>query len=54
MTDANRPRMEVDEQPLARFSLIYESEDGKLCLFQDADGHLTAVRASRLATRDDL
>ena len=33
---------------LARFSLLYESRDGKLCLFEDASGHVTAVRASKL------
>ena len=31
------------------FSLIYESKDRRFCLFEDADGHLTAVRASKLA-----
>lgn len=33
----------------ARFRLIYESRDRKLCLFEDSHGHLTVVRASRLA-----
>ena len=33
----------------ARISLVYESRDKRLCLFEDAAGHLTAVRASRLA-----
>jgi hypothetical protein len=33
----------------ATFSLVYESRDGKFCIFEDADGHLTSVRASRLA-----
>ena len=28
---------------------IHESSDGKLCLFEDVDGHLTAVRTARLA-----
>lgn len=32
-----------------RFSFVCESLDGRLCLFEDADGHYTAVRASRLA-----
>ena len=32
----------------ARFRLIYESRDRKLCLFEDSHGHLTAVRASKL------
>ncbi len=34
---------------LARFRLLYESHDGKLILFEDAQGHLAAVDASRLA-----
>ena len=34
---------------LALFKLLYESRDGRLCLFEDKDGHLTAVRADRLA-----
>lgn len=33
---------------LAAFTLLYESRDGKMCLFEDASGHLTAVRAERL------
>ena len=32
----------------ARIKLLYESRDGRLCLFEDADGHVTAVRSSRL------
>ncbi len=32
-----------------RVRLLYESRDGKLCLFEDSSGHITAVRASRLA-----
>ncbi len=33
----------------ARISLLYESRDGGICVFEDAEGHLTSVRASRLA-----
>ncbi len=33
----------------ASLTLLYESCDGKLCLFQTADGHLSAVDSSRLA-----
>ena len=33
----------------SRFSLVCESLDGKLCLFEDADGHLSVVRTDRLA-----
>lgn len=47
-----RPR-EQERQPAefppSRFTLIYESKDGRLCLFEDADGHITAVRADKLA-----
>lgn len=32
----------------ARITLLYESRDGKLCLFEDANGHLFAVRSSLL------
>lgn len=32
-----------------RFSLLYESEDGRLCVFEDADGHVSAVDARRFA-----
>ncbi len=31
-----------------RFSLLYESDDGRLCLFEDVEGHLSAVDARRL------
>lgn len=34
---------------LATFQLLYESRDGRMCLFQDEQGHLTCVRADRLA-----
>ena len=37
------------KQEVATFKLFCQSRDGKLCLFEDADGHLTAVRADRLA-----
>ena len=33
----------------ARFSHLYESRDGALCLFEDEFGHLHAVDSSRLA-----
>lgn len=33
---------------LANFTLLYESRDGRYCLFEDADGHLTSVNAARL------
>lgn len=34
---------------LGRFSLLYESDDERLCLFEDCEGHLSAVDASRFA-----
>jgi len=33
----------------ARFSFVCESQDGRLCLFEDASGHFAIVRAERLA-----
>lgn len=37
------------ERSLSRFSVIYESRDGRLCLFEDAQGHVSAVDSSRFA-----
>ena len=34
---------------VATFKHLCAGRDGKLCLFEDADGHLVAVLASRLA-----
>lgn len=34
--------------PIAGIKLLYESRDGRFCLFEDAEGHLAAVDASRL------
>ena len=42
--ETNEPRL-VPSQ----FSFVCESLDGKLCLFEDADGHLAVVRTDRLA-----
>ncbi|MDR0513976.1 MAG: hypothetical protein LBG81_02270 [Coriobacteriaceae bacterium] len=33
----------------ARFRHIYESRDGSLCIFEDSEGHIVAVDASKLA-----
>ena len=33
----------------ATFKHVCTGRDGKLCLFEDAQGHLTVVRSSRLA-----
>ena len=32
----------------ARLAMLYESRDGRLCRFEDAEGHLTSVDAQRL------
>ena len=32
----------------ATFALLYESKDGRLCTFEDKEGHLTSVDASKL------
>ena len=40
---------EKEKLLLATFSLVYESKDKRFCLFEDKDGHLTAVRAEKLA-----
>ena len=37
------------ERAAARFTHLYESRDGALCLFEDEHGHLQAVDSSRLA-----
>ena len=34
---------------MATFKLLCQGRDGRLCLFEDADGHFTAVRSDRLA-----
>ena len=47
--DADDIDCEGSDQPPARITLLYESRDGKLCLFEDGEGHLTAVRAEKLA-----
>ena len=33
----------------AKITLLYESRDGRLCLFEDAKGHLFVVPSSLLA-----
>lgn len=50
MNESGSPKVsETIELSIGRFTLVYESKDGRLCLFEDADGHLTAVRADKLA-----
>ena len=36
------------EAPSA-FKLIYQSRDGRMCLFEDEEGHITAVDGNRLS-----
>ena len=33
---------------LGAFEMLYQSDDGRLCLFQTDDGHLSAVDSSKL------
>lgn len=37
------------KRDMATFKLLCQGRDGRLCLFEDADGHFTAVRSDRLA-----
>ena len=44
------PEEETREEapvPPAKIKLLYESRDGRFCLYEDADGHLAAVDASK-------
>ena len=45
----SRERSEHERLEAATFKLVFEGRDGKLALFEDAEGHFTAVRTSRLA-----
>ena len=49
--DAHAPGFDSDrlKQEVATFKLLCQGRDGRLCLFEDADGHYTAVRTDRLA-----
>lgn len=42
------PASEAPPAVPSTFGLLYESRDGRLCLFESASGHLTAVDSSRL------
>lgn len=51
-TKGDDARQQPEEAPLpapAKIKLLYESRDGKLCMFEDAQGHLTVVRSEKLA-----
>ena len=41
--------VEAPSVSVATFKYIGTGRDGKLCLYEDIEGHLIAVRASRLA-----
>ena len=43
---ANEP---LEPAKFSQFRNVYESRDGKLCVFEDESGHLVAVNAARLA-----
>lgn len=47
--DAEPNTPETIEFSPGRFMLVYESKDGRLCMFEDVEGHLTVVRAEKLA-----
>lgn len=49
MAKRKQPRGDKKRVEAARFRQLYASRDGRLCVFEDAKGHLTCVRASRLA-----
>ena len=50
MSEEKQPSPSEAPEPVqAPFTLIGESKDGRLCLFEDAEGHLTLVRAEKLA-----
>ena len=52
MSEKSRDKRPAEKQTNpapAQITFLYESRDGKLCLFEDATGHLTAVPASKLA-----
>ena len=40
---------ESQSKPPAKLRLLYESKDRRMCLFQDANGHLVAAPSSILA-----
>ena len=39
----------IAEAPLpSTFEMLYQSDDGRFCLFQTEDGHISAVDSSRM------
>ncbi len=49
MRARREPKGDKKRTEAARFRQLYTSRDGRLCVFEDAKGHLTCVRAIRLA-----
>lgn len=45
---AEERRAEIEGGLPMGYTLIYESKDGKLCLYQDKEGHLVAADATKL------
>ena len=45
---ANRADVREPSLMPGQFSFVCESLDGRLCLFEDIDGHLIVVRTERL------
>lgn len=50
-TSSSKSAPAEDAMPpmLSTFSRLYESPDGKFCLFEDGYGHLSAVNTARFA-----
>lgn len=46
---ASQDAPSADFAKFSQFRNVYESRDGRLCVFEDDAGHLVAVKASRLA-----
>lgn len=46
--DMKERRAELEGGLPMGYSLIYESKDGKLCLYQDRDGHLIAADTRKM------
>lgn len=47
--EASQDAPSADFAKFSQFRNVYESRDGRLCVFEDDAGHLVAVKASRLA-----
>lgn len=47
-SDAHASSEQPPHRAAGTFQLLHTSRDGKVCFFQDAEGHITAVNAARL------